>query len=111
MVTHGDRSRQANASGRRRFKQIGAVVALGLTALLMSGCSAQEAMRFGWPEGITPEAEDMRHLWTWSVIAALVMGIIVWALTFWTITFHRRKRNSPATAESTPGRSATFIDT
>lgn len=99
MVTHGDRSRQANASGRRRFKQIGAVVALGLTALLMSGCSAQEAMRFGWPEGITPEAESMRHLWTWSVIAALVMGIIVWALTFWTITFHRRKRNSPATAE------------
>ncbi|MGZ8180272.1 aa3-type cytochrome oxidase subunit II [Williamsia sp. SKLECPSW1] len=99
MVTHGDRSRQANASGRRRFKQIGAVVALGLTALLMSGCSAQEAMRFGWPEGITPEAEDMRHLWTWSVIAALVMGIIVWGLTFWTITFHRRKRNAPATAE------------
>ncbi len=48
-------------------------------------------MRFGWPKGVTPEAEDMRHLWTWSVIAALVMGVIVWGLTFWTITFHRRK--------------------
>ncbi|MCP2195821.1 aa3-type cytochrome oxidase subunit II [Williamsia deligens] len=99
MVTHGEQSRRTTPPGRRRFKQIGAVVVLGLTALLMSGCSAKEAMRFGWPEGITPEAEDMRHLWTWSVIAALVMGIIVWALTFWTITFHRRKRGSKATAE------------
>lgn len=33
----------------------------------------------------------MRHLWTWSVIAALVMGVIVWGLTFWTVTFHRKK--------------------
>lgn len=33
----------------------------------------------------------MGDLWTWSVIAALVMGIIVWGLIFWTITFHRHK--------------------
>lgn len=46
-------------------------------------------MRFGWPEGITPQAQKMGDLWTWSVIAALVMGILVWALIFWTITFHR----------------------
>jgi cytochrome c oxidase subunit 2 len=64
---------------------------LGVGALMLSSCSAEEALRFGWPEGITPEAEDMRHLWTWSVIAALIMGILVWGLTFWTITFHRRK--------------------
>lgn len=57
----------------------------------MSGCSAEEAMRFGWPEGITPEAEAMKHLWQWSVIAALIMGILVWALIFWTVTFHRHK--------------------
>jgi cytochrome c oxidase subunit 2 len=37
----------------------------------------------------------MRELWTWSVLAALVMGILMWALMFWTILFHRKKKNSP----------------
>ncbi|GAC51943.1 aa3-type cytochrome oxidase subunit II [Gordonia amicalis] len=71
------------------MKRLGIVVALGLGALLMSGCDANEAMRFGWPEGVTPQGKKMVDLWTWSVIAALVMGILVWALIFWTITFHR----------------------
>lgn len=66
-------------------------MALGVGALLMSGCDARTAMRFGWPAGVTPEATDMGNLWTWSVITALVMGILVWGLIFWTITFHRHK--------------------
>lgn len=37
----------------------------------------------------------MRELWTWSVIAALVMGVLVWGLVFWTVVFHRKKKNSP----------------
>ena len=37
----------------------------------------------------------MRELWTWSVIAALVMGVLVWGLTFWVIIFHRKKKDSP----------------
>ena len=73
------------------MKRLGAVAALGIAALVMTGCDARDAMRFGWPEGVTPEAHKMGDLWTWSVIAALVMGIIVWALIFWTITFHRHK--------------------
>ncbi|MFW0787427.1 cytochrome c oxidase subunit II [Gordonia sp. CPCC 206044] len=73
------------------MKRVGVVVALGIGALLMSGCDARTAMRFGWPAGVTPEATKMGDLWTWSVIAALVMGILVWALIFWTITFHRHK--------------------
>ncbi|WP_440716927.1 aa3-type cytochrome oxidase subunit II [Jongsikchunia kroppenstedtii] len=93
--TRASRSNKGPSRKSRRLKQLGAVAALGFAALLMSGCSAQEAMRFGWPEGITPEAKDMQHLWTWSVIAALVMGIIVWGLVFWTITFHRKKAGSP----------------
>lgn len=48
-------------------------------------------MRFGWPEGITPQAKDMGNLWTWSVIACLVVGLLVWLAIFWTITFHRAK--------------------
>ncbi|WP_229742112.1 aa3-type cytochrome oxidase subunit II [Gordonia jinhuaensis] len=65
----------------------------------MSGCSTSQWVSFGWPTGITPEAHSMRHLWQWSVIAALAMGILVWGLTFWTITFHRRKANQSGSDE------------
>ncbi|AOW94735.1 cytochrome C oxidase subunit II [Rhodococcus sp. WMMA185] len=37
----------------------------------------------------------MRELWTWSVIAALAMGVLVWGLTFWAVIFHRKKKDSP----------------
>jgi cytochrome c oxidase subunit II len=64
--------------------------------MLLSGCSIDNSvLRFGWPSGITPQAERMRELWTWSVIAALFMGVIVWGLTFWTVIFHRKKKDSP----------------
>lgn len=64
--------------------------------MLLSGCSIDNSvLRFGWPSGVTPQAERMRELWTWSVIAALAMGVIVWGLTFWVVIFHRKKKNSP----------------
>ncbi|GAB16672.1 cytochrome c oxidase subunit II [Gordonia effusa NBRC 100432] len=91
-LTHGGKTPVRGVAKRSRaVKRIGAVAALGLGALLMSGCDARDAMRFGWPEGITPQARDMGNLWTWSVIACLVVGILVWAAIFWTITFHRAK--------------------
>ncbi|NUS45916.1 MAG: cytochrome c oxidase subunit II [Mycobacteriaceae bacterium] len=64
--------------------------------LSVSGCSTDNVwLRFGWPSGVTPQAERMRNLWTWSVLAALAMGVLVWGLTFWTIAFHRKKKDSP----------------
>ncbi|MGC4934924.1 cytochrome c oxidase subunit II [Gordonia sp. DT30] len=72
-------------------KRFGIVAILAVGALVMTGCRGDDVARFGWPTGITPQAEAMRHLWTWSVIAALIMGILVWGLIFWTITFHRHK--------------------
>ncbi|AUS77929.1 cytochrome c oxidase subunit II [Actinoalloteichus sp. AHMU CJ021] len=63
----------------------------GLVAIATTGCSAGDVLRFGWPEGITPQATDMRQLWTWSVIAALVVGVIVWALILWPVIFHRKR--------------------
>ncbi|MFD0000276.1 cytochrome c oxidase subunit II [Nocardia sp. NPDC127526] len=69
---------------------------MGITAMLVSGCSIDNPwLRFGWPSGITPQATRMRELWTWSVVAALAMGVLVWGLTFWTVAFHRKKPNSP----------------
>ncbi|MGB3696752.1 MAG: cytochrome c oxidase subunit II [Gordonia sp. (in: high G+C Gram-positive bacteria)] len=75
------------------IKRLSGLAVLGVGVLMTSGCSAEEALRFGWPEGITPEGQEMRNFWTWAVIAALAMGALVWGLIFWTITFHRRKKN------------------
>lgn len=66
----------------------------GLAAMISfvcTGCSVYEAFAFGWPEGVTPQAERMRSLWIWATIAALVVGVIVSVLIMWTVTFHRKK--------------------
>ncbi len=73
--------------------RVGKTAALaGLVAVTATGCSGEEILRFGWPEGVTPQADDMRMLWTWTVVAALVVGVIVWGLIFWTSAFHRKKK-------------------
>lgn len=86
----------ANRPPSRILRRAGLAVSLGITALLVSGCSIDNVwLRFGWPSGITPQATRMRELWTWSVVAALAMGVLVWGLTFWTVAFHRKKADSP----------------
>ena len=78
----------AKRAGMRRG--VRGLAPLGLL-LLLTGCSTEEFLRFGWPEGVTEQATAMRELWTGSTIAALVVGVIVWGLIFWTCAFHRRK--------------------
>jgi cytochrome c oxidase subunit II len=78
---------------RTGYVRAAKVAVLGLLALpLLAGCSVQDVIRFGWPEGVTPEATQMRHLWTWSAIAALVVGVITWGAMFWAVAFHRKKK-------------------
>lgn len=87
-----------NVAQSRILRRAGLTAFLGLAALLLSGCSSSidnDVLRFGFPSGITPEGESIRELWTWSVIAALIMGVIVWALIFWVVIFHRKKKDSP----------------
>ena len=64
---------------------------VGLVALAASGCSTDEVLRFGWPQGITPQADAMRNLWTWSVVAALAIGLVVAVLILWPVVFHRKR--------------------
>jgi cytochrome c oxidase subunit 2 len=89
-LTHGERSTARRATtASRTVKRVGLVAALGLSTLLMTGCGPREALRFGWPTGVTPEAKAMGHLWTWAVIASLIVGFLVWMAIFIAITFHR----------------------
>ena len=87
------------ARGRGRFpslRQVGVAATLGVLVIVLSGCSPSEALGLGWPEGITPEAHSNRELWIGSLIAALVVGVIVWGLIFWTSAFHRHKKTDTA---------------
>jgi cytochrome c oxidase subunit II len=77
----------------RRLSLVGLAATLGALTFILSGCSWSEALGLGWPEGITPEAHLNRQLWIGSLIAALVVGVVVWGLTFWTAAFHRHKKS------------------
>lgn len=77
-----------------RSRLVRLVKVAGLAAMISfvaTGCSVHEVFAFGWPEGVTPQAERMRELWIWATVAALVVGLIVTLLIMWTVTFHRKK--------------------
>ena len=68
-------------------------VTLGALALALSGCSWQEAIGLGWPEGVTPDAQFSRTYWMGTVIAAMVVGVIVYGLFFVCATVFRKKKS------------------
>jgi cytochrome c oxidase subunit II len=77
-----------------RGSRLARLAALGLLGVLtLTGCSMpnNEFWRFGWPDGITEQATDMRELWTGSVIAALIVGILVWGLILYSVVAHRKR--------------------
>ncbi|NED40554.1 MULTISPECIES: cytochrome c oxidase subunit II [Amycolatopsis] len=85
--------------GKRTVRVAALAVLVALTA---TGCSGDEILRFGWPVGVTEQANQMRNLWTWTVVAALAVGVIVWGLIFWTATFHRKKKTADGEPEELP---------
>lgn len=77
---------------RTRVTRLAKVAGLtGLVGLAATGCTVDDVLRFGWPQGITPQAERMRELWTWSVVAALAVGVLMWVLMLWPVIFHRKR--------------------
>jgi len=76
-----------------RRSKLAKVAGLGLLgALTLSGCDVQGSwLSWGWPEGITDEAERMHSLWIGSTIAALVVGIAVWALIAYAAIRYRKR--------------------
>jgi cytochrome c oxidase subunit 2 len=81
---------------RSRLSRLGLLV---VTAVALTGCSAHDLeskLRFGWPTGVTKQAERMRVLWSWSSVAALIVGVIVWGLIFWAcFAYHKRSDELP----------------
>src|SRR3954452_21261046 len=98
----GPAGRTVRNAGRRTRRQravargsrLARLAALGLLGVLtLTGCDIpnNEFWRFGWPEGITKQSQDMRELWTGSVIAALIVGFLVWGLILYSVVRHRKR--------------------
>jgi cytochrome c oxidase subunit 2 len=87
-LASGAKTRRDRTSVARLAKVAGLVV---LVAIAASGCSTDEVLRFGWPEGVTPQAHRMRDFWTWAVVASLTIGVLTWALMLWPVIAHRKR--------------------
>ncbi|OBY30005.1 cytochrome c oxidase subunit II [Mycolicibacter kumamotonensis] len=77
----------------RLLRPLAGAGVLGLLTVTLSGCSYDwtDVVGFGWPKGITPEAEANYKLWIGMVIASVAIGGIVWGMIFWAAIFHRKK--------------------
>jgi cytochrome c oxidase subunit II len=79
--------------GTRPVRLVKLIGLVGLVALAASGCTADQALHFGWPQSITPQGTRMRDFWMWAGFASLAVGAIVWGLTIWTVSFHRKRKD------------------
>lgn len=75
-------------------KRAASLAAVGAGVLLLGGCSSEtrgEWERFAMPDPASAQGERILELWQGAWIAALVTGVIVWALIFWAIWRFRRR--------------------
>jgi len=80
--------------GRGRSVRLARLGAIACVLALTAGCSragVEDKLRFGWPRGITIQGDRMRVLWTWSWVAALAVGVLVWGLMFWCMIVYRKR--------------------
>jgi cytochrome c oxidase subunit II len=87
----GRRTRRQRAVARG--SRLARLAALGLLGVLtLTGCDLNnEFWRWGWPNGITDQAHEMRNLWIGSVIAALAVGFLVWGLILYAVIRYRKR--------------------
>lgn len=77
--------------------------ALAVVSTMLSGCAWEEGFRaswanlprYGWPSGASAEGRYLSDFWAAAFTLSLVIGVVVWALMFWTFTRHRKKPDSP----------------
>ena len=76
-------------------KRVATAAVLGLTLLMLGACSAEDKdqiARFAMPSPATEQAPATFELWKWAWVAAMVTGVIVWALIFYA-SWHFRRRH------------------
>lgn len=57
-----------------------------------AGCQSNAAWtRLGLRAPVTTQGKTIVDLWQGSWIAALFVGVLVWGLILWTVTFHRKR--------------------
>ncbi|MBF4136948.1 MULTISPECIES: cytochrome c oxidase subunit II [Streptomyces] len=74
---------------RRKLPQ---VLTAGLILATATGCTYEDFPRLGMPTPVTEEAPIILSLWQGSWAAALVTGVLVWALILWACFAYRRTR-------------------
>ena len=79
----------------RAVRRVSLAALLVLVSVLVSGCSVADLPSYGWPEGITPQAERMREFWSGAFSFALLVGAGVWGLMFWAFIVYRKRKNGP----------------
>jgi len=84
-------------------RKLGLLGVLAGSATLLAGCDVPppengffKLLRFGWPMGVTPEAEAMGNFWVWVWVAAWIVGIAVWGLTIFSMIGYSAKKAKKA---------------
>ena len=66
------------------------------TCVVLAACG-DDGPRFGMPEPISDDGEEILGLWRGSVLAALAVGTLVWGLVVWAaVRFRRRNDDLPS---------------
>lgn len=92
-------SQPSGAPTQRRagtpLKRLVVALTVGAGLLLLAGCSEQEKYQlshWGMPSAdATDRSVHIYELWKWGWIAALIVGVLVWALMFYVMARYRRR--------------------
>ncbi|MDI6908968.1 cytochrome c oxidase subunit II [Nocardioides sp.] len=82
------------AGGRGTARRVTPLAALGVGVLVLGGCSSEtqgEWKRLAMPDPASEQGEHVLNLWQGAWIAALVTGVVVWGLIFYSIWRFRRR--------------------
>ncbi|MCY7395402.1 MAG: cytochrome c oxidase subunit II [Nocardioides sp.] len=85
------------ASTRRRARRLALLTVLGLSVLLVSGCSADsqgQLKRLAMPEPASAQGDATLRLWQGAWIAALATGFVVWGLIAYVVVRFRRRNDN-----------------
>jgi len=76
-------------------RRLAAGALIGAILLLLSACGdavdRDQIARLAMPAPATEQAPYTLELWRWAWLAAMVTGVIVWALIFWVVVKYRRR--------------------